>query len=144
MTLPIPETAPATPVPDDAPPGEPAEAAGTDPSTAPGTALEPADERQMLHALIVQAHPDVVPELVRGETLADMLASVPDARAAFARVLEQAGSQPSVPASQQPLQPPQPIPAGGMVRSAVDAGATGPTGFDPLARIRAALDRERL
>lgn len=54
--------------------------------------------------LVLRAHPDVVPELVRGSSVAELIASVEEARAAYAR-LETAwtDSRPEAPA----------VPAGG-------------------------------
>ena len=41
-----------------------------------------------VRALVLRAHPDVVPELVTGESVADLIASVEPARAAYARLAE--------------------------------------------------------
>lgn len=45
-------------------------------------------EIAMLRELVYKAHPDVVRELLRGETLTDLLASVEPARAAYQRIAE--------------------------------------------------------
>jgi len=42
----------------------------------------------LVRELVFQAHPDVVRELLVGETLADILASVGPARAAYQRIAE--------------------------------------------------------
>ena len=54
---------------------------------------------QQLRELIARAHPDTVAELIQGTTLTEMLASLPAARAAYARVAEATrGQAPTVPA----------------------------------------------
>lgn len=61
--------------------------------------------------LVLQAHPDIVPELVTGETITDLIASVEPARAAYARLAEAIGqARPSA----------APVPAGGGAPIAVD------------------------
>ncbi len=70
-----------------------------------------------LRELIVRAYPEVVPELLVGESLEEMLESLPGAMAAWQRVAEQT----STPA-------PDPTPAGGGLARAypLDAGAMSP------------------
>jgi hypothetical protein len=51
--------------------------------------------------LILRAHPDIVPELLAGETVDALLASVEPARAAWQRLAERIGATPSVPAGGQ-------------------------------------------
>lgn len=46
-------------------------------------------EVSMLRDLVFKAHPDVVRELIIGETLTDILASLEPARAAYERIAEQ-------------------------------------------------------
>jgi len=53
----------------------------------PGAA-EVEAEVAMLRELVYQAHPNVVRELLVGETLTDILASIEPARAAYQRVVE--------------------------------------------------------
>jgi hypothetical protein len=100
---------------------------GGEPADAPDTP----DELTLARDLVLRAHPDTVAELVTGATLAELLASVPAAEAAYARVIaaarEQAATQPAT----------TPVPGGGAVRS---AGANV-DGLSPLAKIRAGLDR---
>ena len=48
----------------------------------------PADELALVREVVLQAHPDVVPELVSGSTIAELLASVEPAKAAFERISE--------------------------------------------------------
>ncbi len=45
-------------------------------------------EVAMIRELVYQAHPDVVRELLVGQTLTDILASIEPARAAYQRVVE--------------------------------------------------------
>ena len=76
--------------------------------------VTPGDELAAVREVVLRAHPDVVPELVSGSTVAEVLASVEPARAAYARIAERltpAAPAPSVPA----------IPAGG----------AGPVPLDP-------------
>jgi hypothetical protein len=69
---------------------------------------------EALRDLVVRAYPEVVPELLQGETVEEMLASLPAAQAAWQRVAEQ--SRPSGP---------QPVPSGGGTSRAfpLDIGA---------------------
>jgi len=50
---------------------------------------EAVSETDLLRSLVAKAHPDAVPELLRGETLAEILASVEPAREAYQRIAEQ-------------------------------------------------------
>ncbi|HEU5434632.1 MAG TPA: hypothetical protein VFU81_23360, partial [Thermomicrobiales bacterium] len=45
-------------------------------------------ELEKLRSLVLQAHPDVVPDLVRGATVDELIASVEPARAAYQRVAD--------------------------------------------------------
>jgi hypothetical protein len=47
-----------------------------------------ADERQALRATLAAAHPDTVPELIGGETVGEMIASLETAKAAYQRTVE--------------------------------------------------------
>ena len=64
--------------------------------------------------LALRAHPDAVPELVGGATLAELMASLEPARAAYRRIVE---ARPSA-----PTPPPAPT---------VPAGAAPPLALDP-------------
>lgn len=71
-----------------------------------------------VRALILDAHPDLVPDLVTGSTVAELLASVDGARAAYAAVAERlATSSSGGPAS---AGKPPAIPAGGGAPLPVD------------------------
>lgn len=75
--------------------------------------LDPAPDAVDLDAvreLVLRAHPDVVPELVAGESIASLLASVEPAREAYARL---AGAI-------RETVPQAPVPAGGGAVLAVD------------------------
>ena len=101
--------------------GQASEAGERDPE-----AVDVSDDTARLRELIVRAHPNVVPELIQGTSLGEMLSSVPAAEAAFSQIAEQVGGTALQPAV---------IPAGGGVRTAnVDID-----GLSPLAKIRAGL-----
>jgi hypothetical protein len=51
------------------------------------------DDVTMVRELILRAHPDVVPELVTGTTIAELTAAIEPARAAYARISEGVRSQ---------------------------------------------------
>ena len=89
-------------------------------------AAAPSLELDQLRELIAKAHPDTVPELLQGATLAELLLSVPAAQAAYARVAEAAR------ASDSP-----PVAAGATLRSPEGRAE----GLSPLAKIRAGLTR---
>lgn len=86
------------------------------------------DDVAVLRELIVQANPDVVPELLRGASLREMLDSLPAARAAYARIAEAA-----VAASRAP------VPSGSAIRSREPHLAN----LSPAAKVRAGLDAAR-
>jgi hypothetical protein len=57
----------------------------------PPEASDPAvDDLRAVRDLILGAHPEIVPELVMGSTIAELTASVATARAAYQRVAEAA------------------------------------------------------
>jgi hypothetical protein len=85
---------------------------------------QPHDETALLRDLIARAHPDVVPELIHGTSLHEMLASLPEAQAVYARIL--AASRESIPTQ---------VPAGSGVRTPpLDAGS-----LSAMAKIKAGL-----
>lgn len=59
--------------------------------------------------VVLAAYPDCIPELVRGETIAELLASVEPARAAYVRIAESVTTAIEPPA----IPPPPTVPAGG-------------------------------
>ncbi len=73
---------------------------------------------ERVRALVLQAHPDVVPEMVAGETFEALMASVEPARAAYRRIAETVRGQAA----------PPPVPAGQPGRRiAADVGALSPS-----------------
>ena len=72
------------------------------------------EELAAVREVVLRAYPDAVPELVSGASVAEVLASVEGARAAYRRVVEAASGAgeptPAVPS----------VPAGAVTRSAVD------------------------
>ncbi len=64
-----------------------------------------AEDLATVRDLIVRAHPDIVPELITGTSIAELTASVEPARAAYHRIVTQ-------PQRLAPAVPP-PVPAGG-------------------------------
>lgn len=55
---------------------------------APLTTDTPATDLAVIRDLVLRAHPEVVPELITGETVDDLLASIEPAEAAYRRVSE--------------------------------------------------------
>lgn len=55
-------------------------------SDTPEPIESPVNELASVRDLIRRTHPDTVPELITGETIADLLASIEPARAAYTRV----------------------------------------------------------
>lgn len=47
-----------------------------------------ADERQTLRATLAAAHPDTIPQLIGGETVGEMIASVETAKAVYRETIE--------------------------------------------------------
>ncbi len=73
------------------------------------TENEVVDEVALARALALRAHPDAVPELVTGATVAEIVASLEPARAAYRRIAERVGGRevvapaiPNVPAGSAP------------------------------------------
>jgi len=80
--------------------------------------------------LVLQAHPDVVPDLVRGASLDELLASVEPARSAYQQIAERVRGSAAAQAADAPapviaVSPPS-VPAGGTA-PVVDPGALSPT-----------------
>jgi hypothetical protein len=113
-------TRPVTPPPESAT----QEPLATHPQEQPS---QPQDETALLRDLIVRAHPDVVPELIRGTSLAEMLASLPEAQAVYARILARSGG------AAHPA--PTHVPAGSAIRTPPIDAAT----LSPMAKIAAGI-----
>jgi len=105
---------------------EPVALAGPVSPDAPSAPPAP-DDLTAVRELILLAHPDIVPELIRGGTIAELQAAVAPARAAYRQVAERIASGPAV--------APPPVPAGA-------AGILPPTdGLPPAELIKRALQR---
>lgn len=97
----------------------------------PAAGLTP-DELAAVRELALRAHPDAVPELVGGESLAALLASLEPARAAYRRIAETAAATaatargeaaPVVPAGNAPrlVTDPDLLPATEKIRRGLEA-----------------------
>lgn len=108
------------------PPEELAEQATTETPTspkvtteeAPGVTAVPGEELAAVREVVLRAHPDVVPELVGGATVTELLASVEPAQAAYARIAERITPTAT---------PPLPLPS----VPVIPAGGAGPVPLDP-------------
>lgn len=92
---------------------DPLDSAGDEPVIDPASATPAGDEQEVLDRvrdLVLQAHREVVPELIAGASLTDLLASIEPARQAYANLANriQAGQAPVADAPAVP-----PVPAGG-------------------------------
>ena len=85
--------------------------------------------------LVLQAHPDVVPDLVRGSSLDELLASVEPARSAYQQIAERVRGSARPPHPAAPTPPA--VPAGG-TRAALD-----PAALSPVTKIARALAERR-
>jgi len=81
-----------------------------------GRTDDPGSDVTAVRQLVLLAHPDTVPELVAGETVSALLASIEPARAAYQRVMD------SVPVPVAPVAPVLPV---------APAGAAPPLVVDP-------------
>lgn len=92
----------------------------------------PEDDLQRVRELILQAHPNVVPELIGGTTIDELLSSVTPAREAFTRLSERIATiQP------RPADSPR-VPAGSPVRTTgINADS-----LSPVSKIRMGLGRD--
>ncbi len=82
-------------------------------------AVTTAEELVAVRELALRAHPDAVPELVTGASVAELIASVEPARAAYRRVADAVGQG----AGSPPVAVPPPVPAGDAPRLALDVDA---------------------
>ena len=85
--------------------------------------------------LVLQAHPDVVPDLVQGASLDALLASVEPARSAYQQIAERVRGSAGSPHPAAPAPPA--VPAGG-TRAALD-----PAALSPVTKIARALADRR-
>lgn len=75
---------------------------------------ESGNDLEAVRALVLRAHPDVIPELVTGDTVGSLLESVESARTAYARLAGAWSEAPPAPVA---------VPAGGGTVLAVDMEA---------------------
>jgi hypothetical protein len=120
-------------------------AAGTTPAGGEAASVEAAggEELGKVRELVLKAHPDVVPDLVRGSSVDELIASVEPARSAYQRIADQVwtktvaagevGSRESEaqtsdvrPPTSDPIVQPPTVPAGGGTNVA-EPGDLGPT-----------------
>jgi hypothetical protein len=108
-------------------------------SAAPtATSQQPAADLDKVRELVLKAHPDVVPDLVAGSSVDELIASVEPARTAYQRIadhvresssreVERSSSREGPDDSSTPsiVQPPT-VPAGGGT-NVTDSGDLGPT-----------------
>ena len=93
------------------------------------------EELGKVRELVLMAHPDVVPDLVRGDSVDELIASVEPARSAYQRIaerVEKSRSQEVVEPRSREEQPPV-VPAGGA------ATVVDPANLAPTSKIAQAL-----
>jgi hypothetical protein len=105
------------------------EQATTTEMTAPAGSEPAGTDLGKVRELVLKAHPDVVPDLVAGSSVDELIASVEPARTAYQRIADQVretGSREEGADSSTPLAPQPPVvPAGGGTNVA-DPGDLGP------------------
>lgn len=84
-------------------------------------AVEDDSGLEPIRELVLKAHPDVVPELVQGETVEELLDSVEPARRAFSRIADELAEKEQQRSSRTS------VPAGGVHGSFVDMDALPPS-----------------
>jgi hypothetical protein len=100
-------------------------------SAAPtATSQQPAADLDKVRELVLKAHPDVVPDLVAGSSVDELIASVEPARTAYQRIADHVRESssregPDDSATPSIVQPPT-VPAGGGT-NVTDPGDLGPT-----------------
>ena len=66
--------------------------------TPPGDALPGGDlDLHRIQDLVISAHPDVVPEMIQGQTFEELMSSIEPAREAYQRIANQAASRVEAP-----------------------------------------------
>src|SRR5215217_4897746 len=63
--------------------------AETTPAPSIGNSQQPLADLGKVRELVLKAHPDVVPDLVRGSSIDELIASVEPARSAYQRIADQ-------------------------------------------------------
>src|SRR5215203_3050702 len=90
------------------------------------TGQHPVADLSKVRELVLKAHPDVVPDLIAGGSVDELIASVEPARSAYQRIADQVrGAQPEVGSPKSEEQPPV-VPAGG-ASNVIDPGELAPT-----------------
>lgn len=85
------------------------------------------EDLDKVRALVLQAHPDVVGDLVKGGSIDELIASVEPARTAYQQVAEKVrGSNAATPEAAVTTPAPPVVPAGGTA-AVVDPATLGPT-----------------
>lgn len=88
-----------------------------DPSAGATGTPEPTDDLALVRDLVLKAHPDIVPELIGGDSVASIVASISPAQAAYSELAAriQASNAASGATSSTPR-----VPAGSTVSSPID------------------------
>jgi hypothetical protein len=109
----------------------------TTPVTTPGQTTSGHDLTRV-RELVLKAHPDAVPDLIRGDSFDDLMASIEPARTAYQRIADQLRiGAPSTPADTAPTNRPPHVPAGGATT------ILDPATLTPTTKIARALDERR-
>jgi hypothetical protein len=98
------------------------------------------DDLGRVRELVLKAHPDVVPDLIRGDSFDDLMASIEPARAAYQRIADQlrAGTPSTTsPADTTPPDRLPHVPAGGATH------VVDPASLTPTTKIARALAERR-
>jgi hypothetical protein len=94
--------------------------------TTPANVEPTGTDLSKVRELVLKAHPDVVPDLIAGGSVDELIASVEPARSAYQRIADQVrGAQPEVGNRKSEEQPPV-VPAGG-ASNVIDPGELAPT-----------------
>src|SRR4051812_13684867 len=118
----------------------------TDTSTTPVTTpaeTTPGHDLTRIRELVLKAHPDVVPDLIRGDSLDDLMSSIEPARTAYQRIADQlrTAAPTATPATTSPETTPATrlphVPAGGATT------VLDPTTLTPTTKIARALEERR-
>ena len=117
-------------------------AAAPESGTTPApTAAADAAELAKVRDLVIKANPDVVPELVRGDSVDALMASVEPARTAYQRVADAVRGAPATRETSEPATPtnsqPPTVPAGGA------PNVVEPSQLTPETKIARALAERR-
>jgi hypothetical protein len=115
----------------------------TEAVTTPAIAEPAGTDLTKVRELVLKAHPDVVPDLVRGSSIDALIASVDPARTAYQRIADQVRAESSVVSRESEVSPdstaaqPPVVPAGGA------ASVVDPADLTPTSKIAQALAARR-